>query len=217
VGRIESPRIRLNAGPSFYRSAGGRLELAGNGEWPHFLTTTGGKLSFLGLEKGMRMDRNIVEKLRAFEPIHPFGRYVMVASILEITLDIAVLLALALVLIGFGVDLGSLLSNPKELTFLSAVILAPLFETFILAGLISLLLKANLKPLVVATASAIAWGLLHTINGPTGFFAVTVGFFVQSYSYIVWRKQSFSLGYAAAAIPHMANNLFAFAMQTVFR
>jgi hypothetical protein len=49
-----------------------------------------------------------------------------------------------------------------------------------------------------------------------GFFAVTIGFFIQSYSYIVWRKRSFRLGFAAATVPHMANNLFAFAMQAGF-
>jgi hypothetical protein len=111
----------------------------------------------------MRINREVWKKLRAFESIDPFGRYVVVGSILAITLDLLALFLVALVLTAFGVDHGPLWSSPRRLTFISTVILAPLFETFVLVGFIALLSKLIHKPLVVAIISAVAWGLIHMI------------------------------------------------------
>jgi membrane protease YdiL (CAAX protease family) len=163
----------------------------------------------------MRITEGDWDKLRAFEPIDPFWRYVLIASIFDVIPDIVILLSVTLLLHVLGVNFDALRSyGPRSFSFVSTVILAPLFETFILAGFIEILSKYVRRPLTVTVVSAACWGIVHALRSPISFFGVTAGFFVNSYSYLTWRKRSFARSYAVAFIPHAVNNLIALVLVT---
>jgi membrane protease YdiL (CAAX protease family) len=91
--------------------------------------------------------------------------------------------------------------------FVGLVGFAPIAETLLLAGIISLLSRAGFSSLAVATISAIAWGCAHAMFGALWFFGTVWAFFVFSCAYISWRKVSFQRAYIAAAAPHALINL----------
>lgn len=90
--------------------------------------------------------------------------------------------------------------------FFNVVVLAPLLETLMLAGLLALL-PARCGLLGRAALSALLWGGLHASTAPFWFVGTVFPFFVFSCSYLVWRPVSFRSGFVAAALPHALQNL----------
>lgn len=95
--------------------------------------------------------------------------------------------------------------------FVILVLLAPIIETLLLIVLLALM-PSRWSIVTRATLSALVWGCLHALTAPFWFLGVVVPFFVFSCGYLVWRRESFGLGFAAAALPHTLQNLAAFLM-----
>jgi hypothetical protein len=155
-----------------------------------------------------------------FEPVMPLWRYCLLAALVDLVPTIFLLLALYGLLRFAGVDLDNLsrpLSKVRELNFFGAVILAPVVETYLLAGFITLLRRTSLGTIAVVIVSAIVWGGLHALARPLAFFGTVWGFFVLSCAYVAWRKVSFKHAYVAAAVPHALTNLVAFALTSALK
>ena len=131
----------------------------------------------------------------------------------------------SLALVGIAAGVLTLLGIPlEELSapdmkinlrdFLGAVVIAPVFETLLLAGMLALMpLRWGIARRAII--SAIVWGLLHGVFAPLWFFGSVFGFFVFSCGYMVWRQKSFAYGFAAASIPHAIINLTVFVITAI--
>lgn len=97
----------------------------------------------------------------------------------------------------------------RSAMFFGAVVFAPVFETFMLAGLLGVLLSTSLRPTACAAISAVLWGGFHGLFGALWFFGTAWSFFVFSCGYISWRRASFRHGFLAAAVPHALVNSIA--------
>jgi len=96
------------------------------------------------------------------------------------------------------------------------VVFAASAETLLMIGLLALV-PSRWGIVCRSVISAVVWGGLHALSTPFWFFGSVFGFFVFSYSYLVWRKKSFKYGFAAAAIPHALNNLIVFVIVAISR
>lgn len=151
------------------------------------------------------------------EPIQPLWRYCLIA--LPITLlPTVILFVIACGILSFiGVNVNALLLQKtpivKETSVIvlafGSVVIAPIVETFLLAGLLKILSKVNPRPFFIAAYAAVVWGGLHGLFGILGFFGSVWNFFVFSCSFIAWRKLSFKQAFIAAAVPHAFVNLIA--------
>jgi hypothetical protein len=92
------------------------------------------------------------------------------------------------------------------------VLVAPVVESFLLAGGIGLLGRFTTRVGLITLASAIGWGALHALGAPFAFFGTACAFAVFSWSYQAWRVHSFRLGVLAAAIPHVIHNALTMAL-----
>jgi hypothetical protein len=124
---------------------------------------------------------------------------------------------LVVVVAGLAALAGMDVRRPPELRLgagglVTVVLVAPLLETLILAGLLELLGMALRSWVRIAAVSAVAWGLLHGLVAPLWFFGTVWSFFVFSAAYIAWRPQSIGRAFAAAAMPHALINLAVFAV-----
>jgi hypothetical protein len=105
-------------------------------------------------------------------------------------------------------------ANPPKLsiswvTFWVAIVFAPILETYLLILSLHILRSFKIEGLKLAIIAAIFWGLLHGIQSWPSFFSPSWGFFILSIAYETWRLTTFKKAFAAAAIPHALNNLFA--------
>lgn len=92
--------------------------------------------------------------------------------------------------------------------FVTVVLLAPVIETFLLAGTLALL-PVRWSLVRRAMSAGLIWGAVHGLAAPIWFFGPAVGFFVFACAYQVWRPVSFRHAFAAAALPHALNNAVA--------
>ncbi len=88
----------------------------------------------------------------------------------------------------------------------SAIVMAPLVETALLALLLRALSGMSANPVFVAVASALLWGALHASFGALWFFGTVWSFYVFSSSYLRWRTTSARHAFVAAALPHALLN-----------
>ena len=96
---------------------------------------------------------------------------------------------------------------------LFVLILAPIIETLLLAGMLWLTRRVVRSALAAVAICAVVWGLLHLGNGLTVPFAVTWPFFVFGCAYIAWRPHGWFKAISASAAIHFLQNLLpAFAM-----
>ena len=105
--------------------------------------------------------------------------------------------------------------SPNLHTFISAVLIAPFFETLLLAAVLETLVKLTDRTTFVAIVSALLWGALHGAFGLLWFFGTVWSFFVFSCAYLGWRRHSFRHGFFAAALPHALVNLSALVTVTL--
>lgn len=90
-----------------------------------------------------------------------------------------------------------------------AIVFAPILETFLLAGMLKLLLSWELSPLRACVTSAVLWGVMHGVKAPVAIFGPTWGFMIFGAGYLLWRPVSFRHAFAAAAVPHAISNTIA--------
>ena len=88
------------------------------------------------------------------------------------------------------------------LTVLGVIALAPLLETLLLILGLKFCELLGLGFFRAAAVSAIGWAILHGFLMPIRFFGSVISFFVFGCAYLAWRRQSFSKGFWAAALPH---------------
>lgn len=109
------------------------------------------------------------------------------------------------------------IETPKKIgldfnVFLSLVVFAPLFETFVLAFFIYMIQIFLKTKAIIFTSILISliFGVIHGLNTSIQFLGTFWTFFVISTTYITWRKHGFRHAYFAALIPHSLLNLTAF-------
>ena len=92
------------------------------------------------------------------------------------------------------------------IAIVAIVIVSPLFETLIMAAILSVLLRS-----VPATAaillSAAGWGLAHSAMAPAWGLVIWWPFLVFSTLFVVWRQRSLALAIAIPATVHALQNL----------
>lgn len=143
-------------------------------------------------------------------PVGALWRYCVLAVPVALLPSAALLASVWLVLTLFEVDIASVTRPHRELTIgyaFGTVVIAPLFETLLLACGIRVLSIFTTKPLLIAATSAFIWGGFHAVFGATWFFGTVWSFFVFSCSYLVWSKASLDRGFVAAGAPHALGNL----------
>lgn len=133
-------------------------------------------------------------------------KYILKANSLILTVGIALVFFINLFFeqpripnYGFGV-----------FSFLMTVVIAPIFETFIMVlGLILLkkILKGNVK---ISLLNAFIWALLHAYFIPIQGLLIFFTFFVFSYSFLVWDKISRKKAISVAMILHFVNNIIVY-------
>jgi hypothetical protein len=86
------------------------------------------------------------------------------------------------------------------------VVFAPLIETIIMAGFLSLLLRF-MPPTAAIIASAIGWGVAHSLQALGWGLVIWWPFLIFSTLYVVWRQRSAWAGIGVAASAHALQNL----------
>ena len=86
------------------------------------------------------------------------------------------------------------------------VLFAPVIETLIMAGVLSLLLRF-LPATVAVLVSAAGWGIAHSLAAPAWGLVVWWPFLIFSVLYVTWRKQSMLAALAIPAATHGLQNL----------
>lgn len=86
------------------------------------------------------------------------------------------------------------------------VLFAPFVETLIMAGFIWLFEKF-LPTAGAVIASAVAWGVFHSLSAPGWGLVIWWPFIIFSLIYVVWRQRGFWTGIGVAAATHALQNL----------
>ena len=86
------------------------------------------------------------------------------------------------------------------------VVFAPLIETLIMAGFLSLLLRF-MPPTAAIVASAAGWGVAHSMQALGWGLVIWWPFLIFSTLYVVWRQRSAWAGIGVAASAHALQNL----------
>ena len=95
----------------------------------------------------------------------------------------------------------------KGLTaFLLLVVFAPLIETLIMAGFLSLFLRF-MPPAAAILLSAAGWGVLHSLEAVGWGLVIWWPFLIFSTLYVVWRQRGFWAGVGVASTTHALQNL----------
>ncbi len=95
----------------------------------------------------------------------------------------------------------------KGLTaFLLLVVFAPLLETLIMAGFLSLFLRF-MPPVAAILLSAAGWGVVHSLEAVGWGLVIWWPFLIFSTLYVVWRQRGFWAGVGVAATTHALQNL----------
>jgi hypothetical protein len=86
------------------------------------------------------------------------------------------------------------------------VILSPVVETLLMAGILAVFLKFVGKPQAIV-ASAATWGGLHSLVASAWGLIVWWPFIIFSTIYLAWKQRGFWFGCAMAASAHLLHNL----------
>jgi len=177
----------------------------------------------------MRADRSkgrwgagaMLESLSAFlfAPQMPLWRWCLQAFVLAVVPTVIGVLLVVGTLHLAGIDWRMLARAPTKVSASSAlliVLLAPLFETFLLAVGIHVLQWLSKRKGFVVAVSAILWGIMHALGGVLAFVGTAWSFFVMSCGYLTWHERDPAKGFLAAAVPHLLNNALAFGALVYF-
>ena len=83
---------------------------------------------------------------------------------------------------------------------------APLFETLIMAAVLSLLARF-LSPTLAVLVSAALWGIAHSLQAAAWGLVIWWPFVIFSTLYMVWRERSVLAALAVATATHALQNL----------
>jgi hypothetical protein len=86
------------------------------------------------------------------------------------------------------------------------VVFAPLLETLIMAGFLSLFLRF-LPPVGAILLSAAGWGVAHSLEALGWGLVIWWPFLIFSTLFVVWRQRGFWVGVGIAAATHSLQNL----------
>ncbi|HXH52762.1 MAG TPA: CPBP family glutamic-type intramembrane protease [Sphingomicrobium sp.] len=86
------------------------------------------------------------------------------------------------------------------------VIFAPLVETLIMAGILTLLLRFT-APATAVLVSAALWGIAHSLMAPAWGLVIWWPFLVFSTLFVTWRQRSLLAALAVPATVHALQNL----------
>jgi hypothetical protein len=95
---------------------------------------------------------------------------------------------------------------PAWLTIFAFVVFAPLVETLIMAGFLSLFLRL-MPPVAAILLSAIGWGVLHSLEAVGWGLVIWWPFLIFSTLFVVWRQRGWWAGVGVAASAHALQNL----------
>lgn len=85
------------------------------------------------------------------------------------------------------------------------VMFAPVLETLVMGSVLLILLKFVSKPAAIV-ASAVGWGIVHSLEVPIWGLVIWWPFLVFSTVFVVWRERSLFAAFALAATVHGLNN-----------
>lgn len=92
------------------------------------------------------------------------------------------------------------------LALASLVVFAPLSETLIMAGVLGVLMRF-LPPTWAVFSSALAWGVVHSLQAPVWGLVIWWPFVIFSTLYLVWRQRNVMAGIGVATAAHALQNL----------
>jgi hypothetical protein len=144
-----------------------------------------------------------------FDPRLPLWKYCLIALPVALVPSIFLAVIAHFTLVWLGVDVEALKPPDRSLSgreLFGSILMAPVCETLILAGVLAILSIFLQRDAVVALASALLWGALHGAFGAMWFFGTVWSFYVFSCAYLYWRKQSFAKAFVAASLPHALIN-----------
>ena len=87
------------------------------------------------------------------------------------------------------------------------VLFAPIVETMIM-GAALLVLLAFLPPSAAIIASAVGWGIAHSLMTPVWGLVIWWPFLIFSTLFVTWRSRSLALAFVIPACVHALQNLF---------
>ena len=130
---------------------------------------------------------------------------------LAILVGVALTLSGSLLLSWLATMIAPTLAKPEfamrgPIAFLLLILFAPLVETLIMAGVLSLLARF-LTPTLAVLASALLWGIAHSLQAAVWGLVIWWPFLIFSTLYMVWRQRGFWTGFAVAAMTHALQNL----------
>ena len=91
------------------------------------------------------------------------------------------------------------------LAFFLLVVFAPLLETLIMAGFLSLFLRF-MPPAAAILLSAAGWGIAHSLEAVGWGLVIWWPFLIFSTLFVVWRQRGFWAGVGVAAATHALQN-----------
>jgi membrane protease YdiL (CAAX protease family) len=103
-----------------------------------------------------------------------------------------------------GPDLGDA-SGPMKLFLIAGF--SPVVETLLMAGVLALLLRV-LNGWQAVIASAMLWGVAHSLASPWWGAVIWWPFLIFSTLYVTWRPRGFWPAVALVAAVHVLQNLF---------
>jgi len=86
------------------------------------------------------------------------------------------------------------------------VVFAPVVETLIMGSVLSVLLRV-MPPAAGVVASAIGWGIAHSLMAPIWGLTIWWPFLIFSALFVVWRRQGWWLAAGLVASVHALHNL----------
>jgi membrane protease YdiL (CAAX protease family) len=129
--------------------------------------------------------------------------YVLLAWVLSLAGSLALGALLAAVLP--EAETPDLTGAPPWAVFLGIVVLSPVFETLIMVGVLSLLLRWT-KPWVAVLVSAALWGVAHSLMTPSWGAVIWWPFTIFSLAYVTWRPHGAWRAIGIAAAIHILQN-----------
>lgn len=92
------------------------------------------------------------------------------------------------------------------LAVLMLVVFAPVLETLIMAGVLTVLLRFT-APATAVLLSAAGWGLAHSLMAPAWGLVIWWPFLIFSTLFVTWRQRSLLAALAMPAAVHALHNL----------
>ena len=130
---------------------------------------------------------------------------------LAILIGVALTLSGSLLLSWLATMIAPSLAKPGfamrgPVAFLALVLFAPLVETLIMAGVLSLLARF-LTPTFAVLASALLWGIAHSLQAAVWGLVIWWPFLIFSTLYMVWRERSVGAALGVVTATHALQNL----------